>query len=231
MRPGERDVLLMLLAVAAGSADAWSYFGLSHSFVANMTGNTVLIGVAMASHGGDFAHPLIAVSGYAAGVIAGALITRKVTPENIWARAVSWTLFIEALIVAAVEFGWAILSRTNSEQMMRRDVLLACLAFAVGMQSGAMLRLKIPGVVTTYITGTWTNLMSGVARLLAKEIPGAKREKKGFEERLELQAGVLASYLLAAVAAGWLLRYMPVAAGALTTTAVFFTALYGLIRG
>jgi uncharacterized membrane protein YoaK (UPF0700 family) len=36
----ERDLLLLLLAVAAGSADGWSYFGLGHAFVANMTGTT-----------------------------------------------------------------------------------------------------------------------------------------------------------------------------------------------
>lgn len=231
MRPAERDLLLMLLAVAAGSADAWSYFGLSHSFVANMTGNTVLIGVAMVSHGGDFAHPLIALSGYAAGTIAGALSTRKVNPENIWHKAVSWTLLIEAFLIAAVEVGWATLPRTNDSRPLEHDVLLGCLAVAVGIQSGAMLRLRIPGIVTTYITGTWTNLMSGIARLLSREMPAARREKKGFEERLELQGAVLVSYLLSAVAAGWLLRYMPVAAGALTTTAVFFTALYGLTRG
>lgn len=231
MRPAERDVLLMLLAIAAGSADAWSYFGLSHSFVANMTGNTVLIGVAMAGRNGDLSHPVIALVCYAAGVIAGALMTRKVKPESIWERAVSWTLLFEALLVSAVEFGWATLPKTNGARPLERNLLLGCLAVAVGIQSGAMLRLKIPGIVTTYITGTWTNLMSGVARLLSREIPRAKREKKGFEERLELQAGVLASYLLAAVAAGWLLRDVPIAAGLLTTMSVLAAALYGIVRG
>ena len=40
MRETERDVMLFLLAASAGSADGWSYFGLGHAFVANMTGNT-----------------------------------------------------------------------------------------------------------------------------------------------------------------------------------------------
>lgn len=38
----------MLLATAAGSLDGWSYFGLGHAFVANMTGNTVLLGMSLA---------------------------------------------------------------------------------------------------------------------------------------------------------------------------------------
>ncbi|MGN6697263.1 MAG: YoaK family protein, partial [Thermomicrobiales bacterium] len=46
--PVLRDTLLLLLAGAAGSLDAISYLGLGHVFTANMTGNTVLLGVALA---------------------------------------------------------------------------------------------------------------------------------------------------------------------------------------
>ena len=50
----ERDVRLLILAASAGSADGWSYFGLGHAFVANMTGNTVLLGLAVFQlHGGS----------------------------------------------------------------------------------------------------------------------------------------------------------------------------------
>lgn len=56
MRRSERDALLLMLAIAAGSADGWSYFGLGHAFVANMTGNTVLLGIAVFLHG-DLLHP------------------------------------------------------------------------------------------------------------------------------------------------------------------------------
>jgi len=48
-----RNVLLLLLACVAGSVDAVSYVGLGHVFTANMTGNTVLLGLALghAEHG------------------------------------------------------------------------------------------------------------------------------------------------------------------------------------
>ena len=42
-------------------------------------------------------------------------------------------------------------------------------ALAMGMQSGAMVQLKIPGIVTTYITGTWTTLVSGLVRFARPE--------------------------------------------------------------
>ena len=46
MRSVERDLRLLILAASAGSADGWS-FGFGHAFVANMTGNTVLLGLAV----------------------------------------------------------------------------------------------------------------------------------------------------------------------------------------
>lgn len=43
----ERDAMLVLLSLAAGCVDAVSYLGLNHVFTANMTGNTVLLGIAL----------------------------------------------------------------------------------------------------------------------------------------------------------------------------------------
>jgi uncharacterized membrane protein YoaK (UPF0700 family) len=173
---------------------------------------------------------LISLAFYAIGVIAGALLTRRVKPDGLWSRAVSWTLLVEAMLITACAFAWAILRSTTAQGMLERNVLLGWIAAAIGIQSGAMLRLKIPGIVTTYITGTWTNLMSGVARLAGGEGPATAGGKKRFEERLLLQAGVLACYLLSAVVAGWLLGHLPQAAGGLTAASVSFAAIYGLIR-
>jgi uncharacterized membrane protein YoaK (UPF0700 family) len=231
MRPAERDVLLMLLAATAGSADAWGYFGLNHSFVANMTGNTVLIGVALAKENGDLLHPLISLLCYAVGVVAGTTLTRDIRDGDLWPKAVSYALLLEACLIATIEIAWALLLKSAEAGALERNVLLGVLAFAVGLQSAAMLRIKVPGIVTTYITGTWTNLMSGAARLLGGERQVLKTGKKQFEERLLLQGGVLVCYLLSAAAAGCLLRYAPTVTGALTAVAVAVAAVYGLLRG
>lgn len=230
MRPVERDLLLMLLAITAGSADAWGYFGLNHSFVANMTGNTVLIGVALAKQNGDLLHPLISLLCYAAGVVAGTRFTQKTLAHSVWSKPVAWTLLLESFLIGIVEAAWAMLLKSARAAAVERDLLLACLAFAIGLQSAAMLRLSIPGIVTTYITGTWTSLMSGAARLLGDESQILRSGKKQFEERLLLQAGVLVCYLLAAAAAGCLLRYVPAATGLLTLSAASVAAVYGLVR-
>lgn len=232
MRQSERDVLLLILAVTAGSADGWSYFGLGHAFVANMTGNTVLLGIALFLHG-DLLHPLISLGCYLVGAALSAFLTRSVRQGQQWARAVSKTIAIEAVLLIAAAIGWAYAGRAASHPGSTPDLtaLLACVALAIGMQSGAMLQLKIPGVVTTYITGTWTNLMSGLTRFIWSEQHEPRRQKIQYEERLLMQSGILCTYLLAAVATGFLFRYARLAVGALPATAISIVAVYGLTHG
>ncbi len=178
----ERDVRLLVLAASAGSADGWSYFGLGHAFVANMTGNTVILGLAVFQNHGDMLHPAIALGCYAGGAMLGSFLTEKVQPGAVWARAISWTLMLEALLLLAAEAGWmAIHLHINHSPSL--DVLLGTVALAIGMQSGAMVQLKIPGIVTTYITGTWTTMLSGLVRLGRQESSRHRRPRSGWRCR------------------------------------------------
>ena len=43
----QRDAMVLVLTWAAGGVDAISYLGLGHVFTANMTGNAVLLGLAV----------------------------------------------------------------------------------------------------------------------------------------------------------------------------------------
>ena len=175
MASGERDVRLLILAASAGSADAWSYFGLGHAFVANMTGNTVLLGLAVFQLHGDWLHPVISLCGYAAGAMIGSVLTGNVQPGTVWSKTISWTLTLEALLLLAAEAGWIgiHLHISHSPSLV---LLLGMVALAIGMQSSAMVKLKIPGIVTTYITGTWTTMLTGLVRL-ARDETGATRTR------------------------------------------------------
>lgn len=235
MRTGERDLLLMVLAVSAGSADGWSYFGIDHAFVANMTGNTVLLGVDVFKKGSDVLHPAIAIGCYAAGVLLASFLTRNLREGDSWPRVVSATLLLESILLIGSEIGWiAILHHSGGDSrfaIASRNSLLGGVAFAVGMQSGTMVQLKIPGVVTTYITGTWTLLMSGIVRFATGRERKSAPRKVALEERFLLQGAVLAVYFLAAMLTGWILESLPAAVGALPAAAVFSVAIFGLKRG
>jgi uncharacterized membrane protein YoaK (UPF0700 family) len=235
MRESERDLLLVVLAVSAGSADGWSYFGLGHAFVANMTGNTVLLGMSSLGYEHDLVHPAISIGCYALGVMLASLLTRKVRQGATWPRQVSATLLVESILLIGVEIAWLVLSihsgHIRGTLWRDHNFLLGVLACAIGMQSGAMLQLRIPGVVTTYISGTWTSLMSGVVRLASGKRSGPARKGLAFEERLLLQGAILAFYFLSAMFTGWVLTNLPAAVGAIPAGAVLMAAVFGLARG
>lgn len=235
MRDRERDLLLVLLAISAGSADGWSYFGLGHAFVANMTGNTVLAGISVLGFEHDLLHPAIAIGCYIVGVITAALITLRVRQGAAWPRQVSAALLLESILMIGAEIGWiGILHQSGHDAAFVSRIhnsLLGGVAFAVGVQSGAMLQLRIPGVVTTYITGTWTSLTSGIVRLAGDRLPVPKRQKPAFEERLVMQGSILAAYFFSAMLTGWVLRNIPAAVGAIPAGSTLIVAVFGLARG
>jgi uncharacterized membrane protein YoaK (UPF0700 family) len=223
----ERDLRLVILAATAGSADGWSFVGLGHAFVANMTGNTVLLGLAVSRSYGELLPPLISLGCYVAGAALGSLLTGSVRPDTVWSRAISRTLLLEALLLLAAQGGWAAI-HLHASHAPSLDFLLAIVALAIGMQSGAMVQLKIPGIVTTYITGTWTTLLSGLVHLARHKAPTAPQQHLTFEDRLVTQAAVLSAYFLSAVLTGWFLRHVPLAAGVLPGLSVLLVAVHGV---
>jgi uncharacterized membrane protein YoaK (UPF0700 family) len=108
--------------------------------------------------------------------------------------------------------------------------LLGIVALAIGIQSAAMVQLNIPGIVTTYITGTFTTMLTGLVRLPRQKREQAPPQYLEFEQRLTMQAAVVSVYFLSAMLTGWLLRHLPLAVGALPATAVLLVAVHGAIR-
>jgi len=227
VKKSERDKLLFLLAITSGSADGWAILGLGHAFVANMTGNTVLLGIGIFGMQSERTHPLIALIFYATGVAAGSLFTRHVKSDATWSRSVSFTLLFEALLLLLAEAAWIYLNGAPSRETS--FILLACVAFAIGLQSGALLPLKLPGVITTYITGTWTTLVSGLVAI-GGQAP-SRESKEVVEERVVIQIGFLLTYFLAAVFTGLIFKYVPTMVGIVSSLPVLTVAIYGAIRG
>jgi uncharacterized membrane protein YoaK (UPF0700 family) len=72
-----QDAMLTSLSLAAGCVDAVGYLGLGQVFVANMTGNTVLLGLAIGQADGQaILHAGIALVGFVLGVALGAAIVQ-----------------------------------------------------------------------------------------------------------------------------------------------------------
>jgi uncharacterized membrane protein YoaK (UPF0700 family) len=84
------------MTVVTGLVDAFSYLALGHVFVANMTGNVVFLGFAVAgAHGFSIAASLIALASFGVGSIIGGRIVaryghhRGVTSPPPWPRSQS----------------------------------------------------------------------------------------------------------------------------------------------
>src|ERR1700746_2593899 len=93
--------MLLALTWAAGNIDAISYFGLGHVFTAMMTGNTVLLGLALAQ--GEVLAALrsiLALVGFSVGVFVGALIVERESQPPDWPAVVTNAIALEAVFLA-----------------------------------------------------------------------------------------------------------------------------------
>src|SRR5919108_1066832 len=96
-----RESMLLGLTWVAGSVDAISYLGLGHVFTAMMTGNTVLLGLALAQ--GEILAALrsiLALMGFSIGVFVGAVIVERESAETDWPPPVTAGLAVETAVLA-----------------------------------------------------------------------------------------------------------------------------------
>jgi uncharacterized membrane protein YoaK (UPF0700 family) len=121
-----------------------------------------------------------------------------------------------ALTMALVAFS---ILTWNVQILPRRTgalyVIVALAGAAMGIQSAAVRKLNLPGVVTTYITGTITALTSGFVRGIRRRYEAStstqeeERNRTDWESRLEIQTGVLFVYGIAACMIAALHAYWP----------------------
>jgi uncharacterized membrane protein YoaK (UPF0700 family) len=160
-----RDVILTLLAAAAGGLDAVSFLGLGQVLVAAMTGNTVLLGIAL-GHADLHAalRSAVSLASFVGGAMVGAAIVDRDRRDNIWSPAVTWSLALELAIIVALALAWHLLEGRAGVTVDYRYPLIVAAGIAMGVQSAAAHRIGVPGVATTYVSGTLTSL---AARLSA----------------------------------------------------------------
>ena len=167
-----RDVRLLLLTWAAGAIDALGYLALGQVFTANMTGNTVLLGLHLGREQGAAAlRAVVALVGFGAGLAIGALIVERLRGKGPWPAAVTWALALEAAMLAAFAVG---LATDSARSMAATQGLIALSAVAMGVQSAAVRRLNVPGIATTFVTGTLTTAVTSlIAGSRGTASPGA----------------------------------------------------------
>ena len=197
--------MLLLLTCAAGSVDAISYLGLGHVFTAMMTGNTVLLGLAL-GQGQILAavRSILALIGFSLGVTIGSMIVQRDDGHAAWPATVTRALALEAGLLGAFALVWHFTGPERSENILY--VLIGLTAVAMGLQSAAVQRLGVPGVMTTYITGTLTSLMVDLGRRLSARLAWVKgpAATHKHERRIVLLSAVFVVYGCGALAGSFL---------------------------
>ena len=194
MAGARTHVLLYTLTLVAGYGDAVAFFGLG-VFTANMTGNTVLLGGALAGHvvrrlPGDIgiALPLLSLAGFVAGGCAAALFLRNERGRPPM-RTAGVLLFVAILLGIT-----AVLQRGNGAGPAAVTVLSA----VMGLQSIVAVRAGVGGVSTTFVTGT---LVHSIMNLLGTPARNALLQAEG-----RTNAWVWGCYLAGAFAGALALR-------------------------
>jgi len=149
--------MMVALTLVTGLVDAASYLKLGHVFVANMTGNVVFLGFALAGASGlSTAASLVAIGSFLIGAFAGGWLgARNAAHRGRVLRAASAAqgpVMLAALLLAL-----------SAAEPLNRDVrygLIALLALAMGVQNASAQRLAVPDLTTTVLTRTLTGLAS-----------------------------------------------------------------------
>ena len=139
------------LSVAAGGVDAISFVGFGQVFTANMTGNMVLFGIAIAERFGTlpvtigYLFPLIAILTF----IAGALAPLPLFPAGLHARRAGVVVLAEGVLIAVAALAFALI-----HEPWVVPLCIGLMSFAMGAQSMVASKAGLPGISTTYVTGT-----------------------------------------------------------------------------
>jgi uncharacterized membrane protein YoaK (UPF0700 family) len=108
-------------------------------------------------------HTGIAFLGFVAGSLVGARVAGHAQEgDEIWPRPILKALFMELGVFLIFAAWWEIAA--GAPVGGAEYALLSINAVALGVQSAATLRFGISGLSTTYLTGTLTQLLAGLAK-------------------------------------------------------------------
>ena len=227
---GGKVALALSLTTMGGFVDAVGYIALFQVFTANMSGNSIHIGMYLSQHDWrNFLRPMCAVLSY----VVGMLLTRialEIAGREGRRHIASWTFAVEALLLL-------LFARATPTMHLGQIVdlhspgyfgLVAVLAFAMGVQTATLTHVGALTIYTTFVTGTLTKMTESLTRIIfwavdqfqqtgishiVRNAPGQKDVREGAMLASVWTAYVLGAALGAFSKTRWELRalYVPVA--------------------
>ena len=158
----QRFAFVAALTVVTGVADAIGFIHLG-AFSSVMTGNMIMFGISIGSWNlATLFVSAAAIIGYALGAAAG---TRAAGPTSkrdpFFPAGVLTALIVELAVIIVFVALWQLLPKPFSTATATG--LLFLVAAAMGILSSAVVRFGVPGLSSTYMTGTLTGVIGAVA--------------------------------------------------------------------
>lgn len=201
--------LMLALTFTTGINDAIGYLGLDKVFTGNMTGNVVILGMALA--GADdlpVLGPALALAGFMAGAAAAGRVLKRA--DRPWSPGVTWVFALVAGLMIVLAGVLALAGDEPGQAVMVTVTTLA--ALGMGLQAAAARHLAVKDVTTVVVTSTITGLAAD-SPVGAGKSGGAPRRVLAI---VLILAGAAAGALLLAVHAALGLALAGVVIGAVT---------------
>jgi uncharacterized membrane protein YoaK (UPF0700 family) len=162
--PVASPAILLAMTAVMGVVDAVSFLATGHVFTANMTGNIVLLGFALAGAAGlSVSRSSVALIAFLAGAVGGGRVTLDVSGH----RWVSRAFLIEAsLLVLSVAL--AII------YPLQQHAVIGSTGVAMGLRNAVVRKLGVADLTTTVLTLTITGLAAD-SRLAGGDSPRWQR--------------------------------------------------------
>lgn len=182
----------LLLALAGGILDAYSYLNRGQVFATAETGNLVLLGINVSlGNWSQALHYLLPVLAYTAGVLVTELLRRRLGDEGGWLHWRQYLLLVECVVIAVVAF----------LPQSLNPLANLMISFASAVQVDSFRKFNGCGCATTMCTG---NLRSGTEHLFFWL---SHRERDALK-KMGLYYGLILSFVTGAVLSGLLSHWL-----------------------
>ena len=160
--------MALSLTIVGGFVDAIGYIALFEVFTANMSGNSIHVGMYLSQRDWpNLLRPLCAVMSYVVGMLLARIALEAAARARI-ARIASFTFGVEALLLfffaratPAMHLG-----QITDLHSPAYFALVALLALAMGVQVATLTHVGALTIYTTFVTGTLTKMTESLTRAL-----------------------------------------------------------------
>jgi uncharacterized membrane protein YoaK (UPF0700 family) len=187
-----------LLSVIAGMVDLTGFFTLGHIFTAHVTGNLV-VAASASVHGGPF--NLAQAVAIVVFMLALAVVWSIAQASQRRGPSLARLLLVVQLLLLAAVLIFSVIARPSAEPRGLAAGIAAMIAVSAMACQYALLRLAIPGAISTAVmTGNLTNTVLSLMDLLAKDRALLPVDASRLRRSLHLLIGFLFGCVAAALA-------------------------------